>query len=199
MSNKFGLFIFNLFNISEIKKSNICDSIPVFPILPISSLSDKIQTAVFFTFSNVIIAAKDEYAQTLSSWPYAATILESNPKLLALNAGITSISELDKSASVIPYFWFNIFKIFNLTFSLASLSSYGILPINTLKSSPSIPFFSFFSICSWAKCGNKSVIVNIGSFSSSPIFTVIFSPFVFTITPCKLSGIVVHWYFFIPP
>ena len=49
----------NLFNISEIKKSNICDSIPVFPILPISSLSDNMHTAVFFTFSTSIIATSD--------------------------------------------------------------------------------------------------------------------------------------------
>ena len=69
LSNKFGLFTPNLFNISEIKKSNICDSIPVFPILPISSLSDKIHTAVFLTFSNSIIAWSEVYAQTLSSWP----------------------------------------------------------------------------------------------------------------------------------
>ena len=181
------------------KKSNIWDSIPVFPILPISSLSDKIHTAVFLTSSNDIIAANDVYAHTLSSWPYAATILESNPKLLALNSGIISNSELCKSASIIPYFWFNIFKIFNFTFSFAFSSWYGILPTNRFNASPSIPFFNFFSIWSCAKCGNKSVIVNIGSFSSSPIFTVIFSPFGFTITPCILSGIVVHWYFFIPP
>ena len=47
LSNKFGLLTPNLFNISDINVSNTCDSIPVFPILPTSSLSDNIHTAVF--------------------------------------------------------------------------------------------------------------------------------------------------------
>ena len=204
MSNKFGLFIPNLFRISDTKKSNICDSIPVFPMLPTSSLSDKIHIAVFFTFSKFIIAANDVYAHTLSSCPYAATILSSNPNDLALKAGTNSNSALNKSDSVIPYFRFNKCNIFNFTFSLtlhcfllfspSSLLQHenGMLPIRSFKSSPSTPFFSFFSIWSCAKCGSKSVIVNIGSVSFSPISISIFSPFVLTITPCILNGIVVH-------
>ena len=50
----------------------------------------------------------------------------------------------------------------------------------------------FLQPCSCAKCGSKSVIVNIGSSSFSPIVISIFSPFVFAITPCIASGIVVH-------
>ena len=119
-SNKFGLLQFNLFSISEINVSNTCDSIPVFPILPISSLSDIIQTAVLFVLSISISAVKDVYTHILSSCPYAATKLLSNPILFALKAGTNSISELKKSTSVIPYFSFNIFNIFNFTFSLTS-------------------------------------------------------------------------------
>ena len=102
--------------------------------------------------------------------------------LLHFIAGTNSISELKKSTSVIPYFSFNMFNIFNLTFSDTS-ASYGMLPINRFRSSPDTPSFSFFSICSCAKCGSKSVIVNIGSSSLSPIFILIFSPLDFTITP----------------
>ena len=109
-------------------------------------------------------------------------MLLSNPILLQGIAGTNSNSELVKSTSVIPYFSFKIFKIFSLTASVISLS-YGMLPTSKFKSSPSIPFFNFFSIWSWAKCGNKSVIVNIGSVSSSPIFISTFSPFALTITP----------------
>ena len=86
-------------------------------------MSDNIQTAVVLTFSKVIIADKDVYAHILSSWPYAATMLPSKPKERALKAGTTSISELKKSASVILYFWFKIFKIFNFTFSAHFSSS----------------------------------------------------------------------------
>ena len=118
-------------------------------------------------------------------------MLSSKPIVLHFNAGTISNSELKKSISVIPYFLLKIFKIFNFTLSVVS-ALYGILPINRFKSSPEIPSFNFFSICSCAKCGNKSVIVNTGSFSSSPTFTYIFSPLAFTTTPCMLSGIVVH-------
>ena len=192
LSKRFGLFCPNLFNISEMKKSNMCDSIPVFPMLPISSLSVNIHTAVVFTFPSSIIAAKLVYAHTLSSCPYAATMLSSNPRLRALNCGTNSNSELVKSISFIPYFLFNIFNMFNFTCSALFPSAYGILPTNNVSDSPSTPLFNFFSICSTAKCGKRSVIVNIGSLSSSPIIISTFSPFGFTTTPCILSGIVVH-------
>ena len=163
--------------------SNTCDSIPVFPILPISSLSAIMHTAVLFGTSFISTkAVNSAYTQILSSCPYPATILSSKPILLHFIAGTSSNSELKKSSSVIPYFLFNMSKTFNLTASGTS-AEYGILPINKFKSSPSIPFFNFFSIWSCAKCGNKSVIVNIGSSSFSPIFISIFSPLFFTITP----------------
>ena len=69
LSNKFGLFILALFNSSEINVSNTCDSIPVFPILPISSLSENRHTAVLSGFSTFKIALNDVYTHTLSSCP----------------------------------------------------------------------------------------------------------------------------------
>ena len=162
--------------------SNACDSIPVFPTLPISSLSAIMHTAVLLILFNSIIAVNDVYTLTLSSCPYAATILSSKPCVLALYAGTNSNSELAKSSSTIPYLLFNIAKIFSFTLSGIS-SSKGILPIKRFKSSPFIASFNFKFSCSFAKCGNKSVTVKIGSLSSSPIFTSIFSPFPFTITP----------------
>ena len=56
-------------------------------------------------------------------------------------------------------------------------------PDNMFNSSPCTPSLNFLSICSLAKCGNRSEIVNIGSSSFSPIDTLIFSPSVFTIVP----------------
>ena len=43
-----GLFSSFLFNNSLINRSNICEHIPVFPTLPISSLSANIETMVLF-------------------------------------------------------------------------------------------------------------------------------------------------------
>ena len=127
---------------------NTFDSIPVFPMLPISSLSANMHTAVFSGFSIFNIAVKEVYTDTLSSCPYPAIKLSSNPRLLHLNAGTNSISALKKSLSTIPYFLFSKFNIFNFTFSEISLQSNGILPINKFRFSPSTPSFNFFCICS---------------------------------------------------
>ena len=108
---------------SPTKVSKARDSIPVFPTLPISSLSTSMQIAVFLGCSTSNIALRLVYAQTLSSCPYPATILLSKPKDLALKPGITSSSALKKSFSTIPYFSFNIFKILSLTFSETFSSS----------------------------------------------------------------------------
>ena len=89
------------------------------------------------------------------------------------------------------------FNSFWLSFSSHLLD--GMFPITKSNFSPSIASVSFFCIWSFARCGNKSVITKTGSLSFSPIETVIFSPFSLTITPCIARGIVVHWYFFIPP
>ena len=149
-------------------------------------------TAVFLGFCTFNIAVNEVYTQTLSSCPYPTTKLSSNPKLLHFSAGTSSISALKKSFSTMPYFLLIIFNMFSFTFSETFSSLYGMLPINRFKFSPSIPSFSFFSIWSCAKCGNKSVIVNIGSSSFSPMLISTFSPFVFTTTPCIDSGIAVH-------
>ena len=91
---------------------------------------------------------------------------------------MNSISALTKSCSFIPYFSYKIFRIFNFIFSSIS-PLYGMLPIRIFNSSASIPSFRVFFSCLLAKCGSKSAIVNIGSFSSSPIFISIFSLFSF--------------------
>ena len=78
-------------------------------------------------------------------------MLLSKPKLLALNAGTSSNSELTKSLSVIPYFSFNIFKIFNFTLWESFSSPKGILPTNKFKFSPGIASLNFLSDCSTAK------------------------------------------------
>ena len=59
LSNRFGLFTPNLFSTSDINVLNTFDSIPVFPMLPISSLSTNRQAAVFVGFSIFNIAVKD--------------------------------------------------------------------------------------------------------------------------------------------
>ena len=85
--------------------------------------------------------------------------------------------------------------MFVFTLFLDFLSSWivlGILPINKAKFSPFMASDTFFCCCSFAKCGNRSVIVNTGSFSFSPIDIVSFSPFAFIITPWIASGMVVH-------
>ena len=152
LSSKFGLLILVLLSNSDINVSNTCDSIPVFPMLPISSLSENKHTAVFLGFSIFSIALKDVYTHTLSSCPYALIKLSSSPSVLALNAGTTSSSLLTKSSSVIPYFLFNNLKILSLTLSFESLSSLlGILPINKDKFSALIASDTFFCCCSLAK------------------------------------------------
>ena len=55
------------------------------------------------------------------------------------------------------------------------------------------------SLCFENQGERISVIVKIGSLSSSPITISTFSPFGLTTTPWIASGIAVHWYFLIPP
>ena len=66
-SSKFGLLALNLFKSSAINVSNTCDCIPVFPMLPVSSLSENKHTAVLSGFSMLNIALNDEYTHDLSS------------------------------------------------------------------------------------------------------------------------------------
>ena len=95
-------------------------------MLPTSSLSTNNTTEVFLVLSVSSKANKEVYAQILSSCPYPATILLSNPKSLAFPAGTISISADMKSSSSKSYFSFNNFNIFALT---ASFSSRGVCPM----------------------------------------------------------------------
>ena len=81
------------------------DCIPVFPELPVSSLSAKTVIAVHSGTLQSKQAFKDEYAQTLSSCPYAPIMLLSKPISSTVNAGTSSNSAERKSLSTTPYFW----------------------------------------------------------------------------------------------
>ena len=160
-------------------------------MLPTSSLSTNNTTEVFLTLSVSNKANREVYAQILSSCPYPATMLLSNPKSLAFPAGTISISADMKSSSSKSYFSFNNFNIFALTASFSSPSK-GMLPTKIFKSSPAITSAAFFCCCSAAKCINKSETITTGSVSSSPTTTSIFVPSFLTTTPCKAKGIVTH-------
>ena len=75
---------------------------PLAPTLPISSLSIRMQQEVLLTSFFESMASREVNAHTLSSWPYAITMLRSSPHTLALPAGTTSSSAERKSPSSIP-------------------------------------------------------------------------------------------------
>ena len=117
--------------------SKKCDSMPVAPTLPISSLSTKSPQAVVLGSATSIIAIAEGYAQHLSSCPYARIIERSSPASLAFPAGTTSISAEMKSSSSISYSFLSISRIAFLTASFSSPFT-GFEPIRISRSSPFI-------------------------------------------------------------
>ena len=120
---------------------------PVAPTLPISSLSVSRQQLVRFGVSISSIAAKEVYAHTRSSCPYAAIMLLSSPQSRAFPAGTISSSAERKSSSSTSYFSFRMQRTLFLTasFFFSSLSSLsGLLPIRMSRFSPSITSAAFF-------------------------------------------------------
>ena len=133
-------------------------------------------------FSVWNIAIKEVKAQTLSSCPYAITMLLSRPQSRALPAGTISNSADIRSSFSISYVSFNSFSICATTASFSSPQS-GALPTKISRASPSMTDAAVFSICLDPRCGRRSVIANIGSSSFSPITTLNFVPSFFTTTP----------------
>ena len=89
--------------------------------------------------------------------------------------------------------------MFSFTISLPSSPFSGREPISRFRSSPLTIWLAGRFICSPPRWGSRSVTQNTGSVSSSPMRTVTVEPSLRTITPCSASGMVVHWYFLIPP
>ena len=123
----------------------------------------------------------------------------SNPMSLALNAGTAQSSAVSKSHSLMPYFSLRICMIASLTLSFTLSSSYGQDPSRRLSCSPSTTSDAFFLIWFWARWGSRSVMRKEGSSSFSPILILTVFPSDVWTTPLMESGMVVHWYFLMPP
>ena len=98
-----------------------------------------------------------------------------------------------------PYFSKRMFMMASLTLLLTFSSSKGHDPMRMLSCSPSMTSDAVFLIWFWARWISRSVIMSAGSSSPSPILTVTDSPLASLTTPRIESGMVVHWYFLIPP
>ena len=93
----------------------------------------------------------------------------SNPRSLGLKAGTAQSSAVSKSHSLMPYFSNRIFMIASFTRSLTLSSSWGQEPRRMLSCSPSTISPAGFFIWFWARWGSRSVMMNDGSSSFSPI------------------------------
>jgi len=124
------------------------------------------------------------------------------PISLQFSDGTSSISAETKSASVMPYLSLRILRTFNFTLSDSfsySLPDIGIVPAIAFICSPVSALAADPSICFCARWMRISGIRSDPSFSSSPQARSIFEPSALIILPCMASGMLAHWYFFIPP
>ena len=117
----------------------------------------------------------------------------------ALAAGTAISSAERKSSSTMPYFSWSRAKMPSFTRSLPASWSKGRLPIKRLSCSAETMDPMVFLAWSPARWGSRSPTVNWGSPGSSPMRTETAVPSRRTTTPWRARGMVVHWYFLMPP